>query len=211
MKKLEYNSYTVVSQLYQLIKRDGYKSKQKFGQNCTSIMCEQEMLNLGDDDVIETSQMNFVYSDVEKQLNDARSNDDFMNSCLSAIGMRVDDKWYLTKKIMNYKFGFLAVLVNNYIKKENAPESPDVSHLGWIGNEGKRGKFFVKLIETFSKEDYTIHKVVDKKGNRGLFYNYKMKECKNTANDNVVDYKKGLKKNDCFLMTATPARHQISK
>ena len=218
MKKLEYNSYTVVSQLYQLIKRDGYKSKQKFGHNCTSIMCEHEMLNLSNVDVVETSQMNLVYYDVEKQLNDARSNDDFMNSCLSAIGMRVDGKWYLSENIMNYKFGFLAVLVNNYIKKENAPESPDVSHLGWIGNEGKRGKFFVKLTELIIKNDpnnpennYVIHKVVDKKGNRGLFYNYKMREWKNNADDDTVDYKEGIDKNDCFLMTATPARHQINK
>ena len=112
---------------------------------------------------------------------------------------------------MNYKFGFLAVLVNNYIKKENEPEKPNVSHLGWIGKEGKRGKFFVKLTELISNHDYTIHKVIDKKGNRGLFYNYKMKEWKHNADDETVDYKEGIEKDDCFLMTATPARHQISK
>ncbi len=208
MKKSEYKTLSVVGLLDKLIRTEGYKSKQKFGTECTSIICEQEMGSWEEGDI---DRVTGICLDIEEQLTLATSNDDFMNSCKSAIAYTSDNKWFLSQKIMNYKFGFLAVLVNNYIKKENAPEKPDVSHLGWIGNEGKRGKFFVKLTELIVKEDYTIHKVVDKTGNRGLFYNYKMKEWKNNADDDTVDYKEGIEKNDCFLMTATPSRHQLNK
>ena len=32
------------------------------------------------------------------------------------------------------------------------------------------------MTEKLEKDDYVIHKVVDKTGNRGWFYNYKMKD-----------------------------------
>jgi len=216
MNKSEYKTISVVSQLDILIKSQGYKSKQKFGTECTSLVCEQHLVDRGEScdgtsTVSNIDRAEVICRDIETQLNTATSNDDFMNSCKSALSKYKDDRWKLAHKIKNYKFGFLAVLVNNYIKKENAPEKPDVSHLGWIGYEGKRGKFFVKLTELIVKEDYTIHKVVDKTGNRGLFYNYKMKEWKNNADDDTVDYKEGIEKNDCFLMTATPSRHQLNK
>ena len=216
MKKSEYKTISVVSQLDILIKSQGYKSKQKFGTECTSLVCEQHLVDRGEScdgtsTVSNIDRAEVICKDIETQLNTATSNDDFMNSCKSALSKYKDDRWKLSHRIMNYKFGFLAVLVNNYIKRENAPEKPDVSHLGWIGSEGKRGKFFVKLTELITKEDYTIHKVVDKTGNRGLFYNYKMRDWKNNADDDTVDYKEGIEKNDCFLMTATPSRHQLNK
>ena len=90
--------------------------------------------------------------------------------------------------------------MNNVIKEEKTPPKENLSHLGYIGTEGKRGKLFVKLSEKIQKEDYVIFKVVDPKGNRGYFYNYKTKE---GGIPLVV--------NDCFLMDATPARHEMSR
>ena len=61
----------------------------------------------------------------------------------------------------------------------------------WHGN---RGNFFVKLIEYI--ETYGLHKVVDKTGNRGIFFSF-------SGTDKIA-------KGDCFLMKATPSRHQIN-
>ena len=43
--------------------------------------------------------------------------------------------------------------------------------------------------------------MVDPKGNRGYFYNYKTKNVEEDP----------LEVNDCFLMDATPARHEMSR
>jgi hypothetical protein len=110
-------------------------------------------------------------------------------------------RWMLKEKIWNYQLGFLAALVKNIIEEEKAPPKENLSHLGWIGNTGKRGNFFVKMTEKLKKDDYIIHKVVDKTGNRGWFYNYKMKD----------PTRMNPKIGDCFLMTATPSRQEISK
>jgi len=73
--------------------------------------------------------------------------------------------------------------------------------LGYIGQEGKRGKLFVKLADKIQKPDYTLYKVVDSKGNKGYFYNYKTKNVEEDP----------LEVSDCFLMNATPARHEMSR
>jgi hypothetical protein len=57
------------------------------------------------------------------------------------------------------------------------------------------------MTEKVEKDDYVIHKVIDKTGNRGWFYNYKMKD----------PTRMNPKIGDCFLMTATPSRQEISK
>jgi Tfp pilus assembly protein PilE len=94
-------------------------------------------------------------------------------------------------------------LVNNIIKEEKSPPKKELGHLGYIGTQGKRGKLFVKLVDRIEKpdDDYIIFKVVDPKGNRGYFYNYKTKEGGIPS----------LAVNDCFLMDATPARHEMSR
>ena len=212
MKKSEYSLDIVVFKLDQIIKRDGYKSKAKFGGECTSLVCEQELDSVDQDEFHQSRQrVTEIIEKINKLFQKSLVEDDFMNSCKSAVGFLKDSKWSLLPDIKHYKIGFLAALINNIIKVENTPNKPDVKHFGWIGDQGKRGKFFVKLTELISKEDYTIHKVVDKKGNRGLFYNYKMRELKNNFDDDTVDYKEGIDKGDCFLMSATPARHQINK
>ncbi len=91
--------------------------------------------------------------------------------------------------------------MKNVIEEEKSPPKENLSHLGWIGDPGKRGNFFVKMTEKLEKDDYVIHKVVDKTGNRGWFYNYKMKD----------PTRMNPKIGDCFLMTATPSRQEISK
>ena len=55
-------------------------------------------------------------------------------------------------------------------------------------------------------ENYGLHKVVDKTGNRGIFFSYKMKDHKVGAPHLSV-----INAGDCFLMKATPSRHQINK
>ena len=110
-------------------------------------------------------------------------------------------RWTLKEKIWNYQLGFLATLVNNVIKEEKAPPKENLGHLGYIGTQGKRGKLFVKLSERIQKPDYILFKVVDPKGNKGYFYNYKTKEGGIPS----------LAVNDCFLMDATPARHEMSR
>jgi hypothetical protein len=219
--KLEYKTSLAALTLDQLIRKSGYKSKNQFGGECTSFVCEQTikesdsalLLEPENSDTDVYKRANKMVEECNKVLNEKLN--DFIMSCRSAIGTHntVTSTWTLKPTIYNYQFGFLAPLVNSVIKKETEPVKEDLSNLGWIGTERKRGNFFVKLTSMISKEDYTLHKVVDKKGNRGLFYHYKMKDHKGGehADDDTVNYTDSIAMNDCFLMTATPSRHQISK
>ena len=214
MKNSEYPLAVVVFKLNQIIKRDGYKSKAKFGDECTSIICEQELGSADQDEFVrDRPRVDEIIVKINKRFQESSIEDDFMNSCKNAVGFLKDNKWSLLRDIKNYKIGFLAALVNTIIKEEKDPSKEDLSHLGWIGREMQRGNFFVKLTEMIIKEDYTVHKVVDKTGNRGIFFNYKMKNHKGGehADDDTVNYTDGIDKGDCFLMTATPSRHQINK
>ena len=154
---------------------------------------------------------------IEKELNSNNSDSEFFRNCREVVAKSIvgDDGhgWVLKEKIWNYQLGFLASLVKDVIKEDNAPPKEDLSHLGWIGREMQRGNFFVKLTDMVDKPDYTIHKVIDKTGNRGIFFNYKMKNHKGGehADDDTVNYTDGIDECDCFLMTATPSRHQINK
>ena len=90
MKKSEYKTISVVSQLDILIKSQGYKSKQKFGTECTSLVCEQHLVDRGEScdgtsTVSNIDRAEVICRDIETQLNTATSNDDFMNSCKSAL------------------------------------------------------------------------------------------------------------------------------
>lgn len=190
--------------LDQIIRKDGYKSKSQYGGECTSFACEQAMINLDESPTV-GPQIALMQTSIENILNTVSCND-FLTSCRSAIATYIgsQDQWRLNETIMNYQMGFLAPLVNTVIKDEDKPPKPDLSNLGYIGTQGKRGNFFVKLVEIIQKPDYRLHKVVDKKGNRGTFYNYKFKDEDDTNRDRLyVD--------DCFLMTATPARQEINK
>jgi len=139
-----------------------------------------------------------VMKKIEKELNSNNSDSEFFRNCRDVVANHVitpPSSWKLKPKIWNYQLGFLASLVNNVIKEEKTPPKENLSHLGWIGTEKKRGNFFVKLIEYI--EAYGIHKVVDKTGNRGIFFSF-------SGTDKIA-------KGDCFLMKATPSRHQINK
>mgnify|MGYP001086926131 FL=1 len=206
--KVEFSTGTTLFVLDNLIKKDGYKPKSKFGGDCTAFVAEEELRNDGNhfaslsisDRVIELNGK-ILQSIQGEGINS------FMRSCRDAVGlMEADGSWKLKQKIFNYQLGWLAALVNNIIRDENIPAKEDLSHLGYIGKQGKRGKFFVKLVDVISKDDYKIHKVVDKSGNRGHFYNYKF-----IAQDHPRPLNITLELNDCFLMTATPVRHEINK
>ena len=200
MKKEFYLS-TAVYKLDELIKTGGYKPKSKFGGECTSLVVEQELRECEAPGAIRNDRINEVMKKIEKELNSNNSDSEFFINCRDVTSKKTFLGWKLKEKIWNYQLGFLATLVNNVIKEEKAPPKEDLSHLGYIGQEGKRGKLFVKLADKIQKSDYTLYKVVDSKGNKGYFYNYKTK----SVEENLLEV------NDCFLMNATPARHEMSR
>ena len=205
MKKEFYLS-TAVFKLDELIKTGGYKPKSKFGGECTALVVEQQLRECEAPKAIRNDRINEILKKIEKELNTNNSDSEFFRNCRDVVadyGRHYEGRysWKLKEKIWNYQLGFLAALVKNIIEEEKAPPKENLSHLGWIGNTGKRGNFFVKMTEKLEKDDYVIHKIVDKTGNRGWFYNYKMKD----------PTRMNPKIGDCFLMTATPSRQEISK
>ena len=203
MKKEFYLS-TAVYKLDESIKTSGYKPKSKFGGECTSLVVEQQLRECEAPKAILNVRINEILKKIEKELNSNNSDSEFFRNCRDVVANYVitpPSSWKLKPKIWNYQLGFLAALIKDIIKKEKAPPKENLSHLGYIGNSGKRGNFFVKMTEKVEKDDYVIHKVVDKTGNRGWFYNYKMKD----------PTRMNPKIGDCFLMTATPSRQEISK
>ena len=202
MKKEFYLS-TAVYKLDELIKTSGYKPKSKFGGECTSLVVEQELRECEAPGAIRNDRINEVMKKVEKELNSNNSDSEFFINCRDVTSKKTFLGWKLKEKIWNYQLGFLASLVNNVIKEEKAPPKKEMGHLGYIGTQGKRGKLFVKLIDKIQKpdDDYTIFKVVDPQGNKGYFYNYKT-DC---------DEVNPLEVSDCFLMNATPARHEMNR
>ena len=204
MKKEFYLS-TAVYKLDELIKLEGYKPKSKFGGECTALVVEQQLRECEAPGAIKNDRINEILKKIEKELNSPlASGSEFFRNCRDVVANYVitpPSSWKLKPKIWNYQLGFLAALVKDIISEEKAPPKGDLSHLGYIGDSGKRGNFFVKMTEKVEKDDYVIHKVVDKTGNRGWFYNYKMKD-PTRMNPEI---------GDCFLMTATPSRQEINK
>ena len=203
MKKQFYLS-TAVHKLDELIKLEGYKPKSKFGGECTALVVEQQLRECEAPGAIKNDRINEILKKIEKELNSNNSDSEFFRNCRDVVAnhhITPPSSWKLKPKIWNYQLGFLAALVKDIISEEKAPPKGDLSHLGYIGDSGKRGNFFVKMTEKVEKDDYVIHKVVDKTGNRGWFYNYKMKD----------PTRMNPKIGDCFLMTATPSRQEISK
>ena len=204
MKKEFYLS-TAVYKLDELIKLEGYKPKSKFGGECTALVVEQQLRECEAPGAIKNDRINEILKKIEKELNSPlASGSEFFRNCRDVVANYVitpPSSWKLKPKIWNYQLGFLAALVKDIISEEKAPPKGDLSHLGYIGDSGKRGNFFVKMTEKVEKDDYVIHKVIDKTGNRGWFYNYKMKD----------PTRMNPKIGDCFLMTATPSRQEINK
>ena len=202
--KTQFYLSTAVHKLDELIKTSGYKPKSKFGGECTALVVEQQLRECEAPGAIKNDRINEILKKIEKELNSNNSDSEFFRNCRDVVAnhhITPPSSWKLKPKIWNYQLGFLAALVKDIIKEEKAPPKGDLSHLGYIGDSGKRGNFFVKMTEKVEKDDYVIHKVVDKTGNRGWFYNYKMKD----------PTRMNPKIGDCFLMTATPSRQEISK
>ena len=203
--KTQFYLSTAVHKLDELIKLEGYKPKSKFGGECTALVVEQQLRECEAPGAIKNDRINEILKKIEKELNSPlASGSEFFRNCRDVVANYVitpPSSWKLKPKIWNYQLGFLAALVKDIISEEKAPPKGDLSHLGYIGDSGKRGNFFVKMTEKVEKEDYVIHKVIDKRGNRGWFYNYKMKD-PTRMNPEI---------GDCFLMTATPSRQEINK
>ena len=197
--KTQFYLSTAVHKLDELIKLEGYKPKSKFGGECTALVVEQQLRECEAPGAIKNDRINEILKKIEKELNSPlASGSEFFRNCRDVVANYVitpPSSWKLKPKIWNYQLGFLAALVKDIISEEKAPPKENLSHLGWIGTEKKRGNFFVKLTEYI--EAYGIHKVVDKTGNRGIFFSF-------SGTDKIA-------KGDCFLMKATPSRHQINK
>ena len=195
--KTQFYLSTAVHKLDELIKLSGYKPKSKFGGECTALVVEQQLRECEAPGPILNIRIKEILKKIEKELNSNNSDSEFFRNCRDVVANHVitpPSSWKLKPKIWNYQLGFLASLVNNVIKEDKAPPKENLSHLGWIGTEKKRGNFFVKLTEYI--ENYGLHKVVDKTGNRGIFFSF-------SGADKIA-------KGDCFLMKATPSRHQIN-
>ena len=202
--KTQFYLSTAVYKLDELIKLVGYKPKSKFGGECTALVVEQQLRECEAPGAIKNDRITEILKKIEKELNSNNSDSEFFRNCRDVVANYVitpPSSWKLKEKIWNYQLGFLAALVKNIIEEEKTPPKENLSHLGYIGDSGKRGNFFVKMTEKVEKDDYVIHKVVDKTGNRGWFYNYKMKD----------PTRMNPKIGDCFLMTATPSRQEINK
>ena len=203
--KTQFYLSTAVHKLDELIKLEGYKPKSKFGGECTALVVEQQLRECEAPGAIKNDRINELLKKIVEELNSPlASGSEFFRNCRDVVANYVitpPSSWKLKPKIWNYQLGFLAALVKDIISEEKAPPKGDLSHLGYIGDSGKRGNFFVKMTEKVEKDDYVIHKVVDKTGNRGWFYNYKMKD-PTRMNPEI---------GDCFLMTATPSRQEINK
>ena len=101
------------------------------------------------------------------------------------------------------KLSFVAPVVNNFLRvKTNRIDKEAFKALDFIGTAKQKGEFFVKLVKVIEKEDYKVHRVVDRNGNRGFFYHYKLQ-----TNDSEVAE---LSLDECFLIKATVARHQYN-
>ena len=67
----------------------------------------------------------------------------------------------------------------------------------FLGKAGTKGEFFLKLESVIKKPDYRVHKLVDRKGRKVMFYHYK----------GDYDFDIG----DCILVKATIAEHRSYK
>jgi len=102
------------------------------------------------------------------------------------------------------KLSFVAPVVNNFLRvKKNRIDKESLKALDFIGTAKQKGEFFVKLVKVIEKEDYKVHRIVDRNGNRGFFYHYKLQT-------DGSDFMGELSLDECFLIKATVARHQYN-
>ena len=130
---------------------------------------------------------------------------DFMRDAKSAL-TKLDAKTLKLQPLESIsagKLSFVAPVVNNFLRvKTNRIDKEALKALDFIGTTKQKGEFFVKLVKVIEKEDYKVHRVVDRNGNRGFFYHYKLQ----TNDSEVVE----LSLDECFLIKATVARHQYN-
>jgi hypothetical protein len=69
----------------------------------------------------------------------------------------------------------------------------------YVGEIDKRDEFFVKLIDKINRDDYIMYKCITKEHDLCIFFR---------SNDTKNDF--DIELGDCFLMKATPKKHEIS-
>lgn len=109
----------------------------------------------------------------------------------------------LTKsELQASQFGFIACLPMLKRMQDGREENKKkleatTANSSWIGKEGKRGEFFVKLTDKRYLNNYEsyLYNVVTRDGDLGVFFS-------------KTDFELTL--GTCFVMKATPKRHQVS-
>ena len=100
---------------------------------------------------------------------------DFMRDAKSAL-TKLDAKTLKLQPLESVsagKLSFVAPVVNNFLRvKTNRIDKESLKALDFIGTAKQKGEFFVKLVKVIEKEDYKVHRIVDRNGNRGFFYHY---------------------------------------
>ena len=165
--KTQFYLSTAVHKLDELIKLEGYKPKSKFGGECTALVVEQQLRECEAPGPILNIRINEILKKIEKELYSNNSDSEFFRNCRD-------------------------VVANHVI---TPPSSWKLKPKIWNYQLG----FLASLVNNLTEyiENYSLHKVVDKTGNRGIFFSF-------SGTDKIA-------KGDCFLMKATPSRHQINK
>lgn len=130
--------------------------------------------------------------------------DDFMNQVKEIL---------LTGSVTEKRVSIVVYLPYMFEKKENrinelSKIAEKYSNSNYIGEIGTREEFFVKLISIYNfekdGEKLVLYKVVDKQGNYGFFFS-KDGSLKDQDGKPIIDLY------DCFVMKATPKKHEIGK
>ena len=111
-------------------------------------------------------------------------------------------------QITKSDMGFVASVYKQMSREEEKTDYQEEQIIAnkdkeFIGKEGERGEFFVKLVNSryISSRDFTVYNIVDQKGNLGVIFGNELAD----ADGRVVVV------GDCFLARMTPKRHQISE
>ena len=75
----------------------------------------------------------------------------------------------------------------------NLRREHEMSDKLFLGEQGTKGEFFLKLVKRYDKGEYVVNKLEDRNGLRAMFYRWKGPE---------------FEINDCILVKATIAEHR---
>ena len=189
----DYNLKSAISMSLEHIRENGFVSK---GMATPTSKSTAEMVRHSLDEGVTTNHSEEVDKVIEFIASEHRN--EFLIDARNALSNFSFDrgKYIPLDTISAGKLSFVAPVVSNFLRADkNKLDEESLKTLDYIGTLKEKGEFFVKLVKIIEKGDYKIHRIVDRNGNRGFFYNFNGSE---------------INENECFLMKATVARHTIS-